>query len=117
MNDTPCIEDTGDEFIECIEKNAPSRRDVLVTDYKGKQIFPEAVMVQTLELDSGIITSGSDSSDEEPIVLNNTLFHFWIFLTDPVSQFFSDSQHILPLTILTLKKNPLYVNIKVDIEY
>ena len=84
----------------------------IIINYKSLQEFDgkETAMIQTLEMESGMITSGTD--DEKPIILNTTLYYY-IFMLDPKAQFFSDSPQILPQTMLSLKANHLFVFIKV----
>ena len=103
-------------FVKCIEQITYSRKDIFVYYYKGLPVFSgnEAGMIQTLEMDSEMITIGIESSDDEkPIILNTTLLCYYIFMLDPIAQFFSDSPQILPQTMLSLKRNHLFVFLKV----
>ena len=114
-DDIPCKEeDKGKKFIECIENNTYTAKELLVTgqDFstpakyltKSKGYFANnmSAIHQYFKIDPGDITYESQTTLW--ITLNKSL-NYYIYLMDPKLHITSDSPDIVPRILLTLNKN------------
>ena len=114
-DDIPCKEeDKGKKFIECIENNTYTAKELLTTgqDFstpekyltKCKGYFANnmSAIHQYFMIDPGDITYESQTTLW--ITLNKSL-NYYIYLMDPKLHITSDSPDIVPRILLTLNKN------------
>ena len=114
-DDIPCKEeDKGKKFIECVENNSYTAKELLLTgvDFstpekyltKSKGYFANnmSAIHQYFTIDPGDITYESQTTLW--ITLNKSL-NYYIYLMDPKLHITSDSPDIVPRILLTLNKN------------
>ena len=114
-DDIPCKEeDKGKKFIECIENNSYTAKELLLTGEhfstpekyltKSKGYFANnmSAIHQYFNIDPGDITYESQTT---LWITLNTSVNYYIYLMDPKLHITSDSPDIVPRILLTLNKN------------
>ena len=101
-----CMEYRGTEFIDCIETNAFSSKEVLLNTTRSwpvtsKHFYTNNISAVLHYVEDGGITQ--KVTDTLILALNSSL-QYYIQFTDPKLQVISDSPNIVPRILLTLKE-------------
>ena len=106
-DDRACMEYRGTEFIDCIEKNAFSSKEVFLNNTRpwpvtSKHFYTNNITAVLHYVEDGGITQ--KITDTLILALNSSL-QYYIHFTDPKLQVTSDNPNIVPRILLTLKEH------------
>ena len=106
-DDRACMEYRGTEFIDCIEKNAFSSKEVFLNTTRSwpvtsKHFYTNNISAVLHYVEDGGITQ--KITDTLILALNSSL-QYYIHFTDPKLQVTSDNPNIVPRILLTLKEH------------
>ena len=106
-DDRACMEYRGTEFIDCIEKNAFSSKEVFLNTTRSwpvtsKHFYTNNISAVLHYVEDGGITQ--KVTDTLILALNSSL-QYYIHFTDPKLQVTSDNPNIVPRILLTLKEH------------